>query len=148
MAQVRTFDRHPAKDICKFMVFNIHSGILVWILLRRAEVMGVSQTVTIQPSRHHGAALVPALASLVIAGLGAQSIVAILIAAVLIDVAIQAVDILNQTRLLAVDPAARSRLNAAFVTCNFIGGEIERTTSPRRAGRQASTLRRRTVRRR
>jgi predicted MFS family arabinose efflux permease len=40
---------------------------------------------------------------------------------------IQAVNILNQTRLFAVDPAARSRLNTAFVGSNFIGGAIGST---------------------
>jgi predicted MFS family arabinose efflux permease len=74
-----------------------------------------------------GAALVLALASLVIAGLGAHSITAILIAVVLIDVAIQIVNVLNQTRLFSVDPGARSRLNTAFVTNNFIGGAIGST---------------------
>jgi predicted MFS family arabinose efflux permease len=74
-----------------------------------------------------GAALVLALASLVLAGLGAGSIIAILVAVVLIDVAIQTVNVLNQTRLFAVDPAARSRLNTAFVTNNFIGGAIGST---------------------
>jgi predicted MFS family arabinose efflux permease len=33
-------------------------------------------------------------------------------------------NVLNQTRLFSVDPAARSRLNTAFVTSNFIGGAI------------------------
>jgi predicted MFS family arabinose efflux permease len=71
-----------------------------------------------------GAALVLALASLAIAALGATSITLVLMAVLLIDIAIQAVNVLNQTRLFAVDPDARSRLNTAFVTCNFIGGAI------------------------
>ncbi|MGY2896242.1 MFS transporter [Deinococcus sp. UYEF24] len=71
-----------------------------------------------------GAALALALAALGLAGVGARSIVAILAAVVLIDVAIQTVNVLNQTRLFAIDPAARSRLNTAFVTNNFIGGAV------------------------
>ncbi|HEX9952100.1 MAG TPA: MFS transporter [Rubricoccaceae bacterium] len=71
-----------------------------------------------------GAALLLALASLAIAALGATSIVAVLVAVVLIDVAIQALNVLNQTRLFAVDPDARSRLNTAFVACNFAGGAV------------------------
>ncbi len=31
---------------------------------------------------------------------------------------------LNQTRVLAADPTARSRLNTAFVTGNFAGGAV------------------------
>lgn len=71
-----------------------------------------------------GAALTLALTSLVLAGVGGRSILVILIAVVLFDVAVQTVNVLNQTRLFAVDPAARSRLNTAFVTNNFIGGAI------------------------
>jgi len=71
-----------------------------------------------------GAALVLALGSLVIAGLGARSILLLLAAVVLIDVAIQTVNVLNQTGLFAIDPNARSRLNTAFVTGNFIGAAV------------------------
>jgi hypothetical protein len=36
----------------------------------------------------------------------------------------EAVGILNQLRVFAVSPQARSRLNTAFVTSNFIGGAL------------------------
>ncbi|MGW2287095.1 MFS transporter [Streptomyces phaeochromogenes] len=62
--------------------------------------------------------------SFAVATLGGHSVVLILVAIVLLDVTVQGVNILNQTRLLAVSPQARSRLNTAFVTCNFIGGAI------------------------
>lgn len=71
-----------------------------------------------------GAALALVLVSLVVAGLGAHSIVVVLVAVVLLDVGVQATNVLNQTRLFAIDPAARSRLNTAFVTGNFIGGAV------------------------
>lgn len=71
-----------------------------------------------------GGALVLVLLSLVVAGLGARSIVVVLVAVVLLDVGVQAANVLNQTRLFAIDPAARSRLNTAFVTGNFVGGAI------------------------
>lgn len=71
-----------------------------------------------------GGALLLALVSIAIAAFGGGSIIAILVAALLLDVAIQAVNVLNQTRLLSIDPLARSRLNTAFVTSNFIGGAI------------------------
>ncbi|HEX6600493.1 MAG TPA: MFS transporter [Gemmatimonadaceae bacterium] len=71
-----------------------------------------------------GGALVLALVSLVIAGVGEHSIVAVIVAVVLLDMAIQTVNVLNQTRLFAVDPNARSRLNTALMTNNFIGGAI------------------------
>jgi predicted MFS family arabinose efflux permease len=71
-----------------------------------------------------GGAIVLLLFSLVVAGIGAHSIVVVLLAVLLLDVAVQAANVLNQTRLFSVDPGARSRLNTAFVTSNFIGGAI------------------------
>lgn len=64
------------------------------------------------------------LASLCVAGLGGYSIIAILVAVVLLDVAIQGINVLNQARLLAVNSVARSRLNTAFIVSNFIGGAV------------------------
>jgi len=83
----------------------------------RLHDRGVSVPVT-------GAAIALVLVSLVVAGLGSRSIVVVLVAVVLLDVGVQATNVLNQTRLFAIDPAARSRLNTAFVTGNFIGGAI------------------------
>ncbi len=40
----------------------------------------------------------------------------------LLDIGMQTINVLNQTRLLTIGPAVRNRLNTAFVTCNFIGG--------------------------
>lgn len=71
-----------------------------------------------------GAALVLVLVSLVVAGLGARSIVVVLVAVLLLDVGVQGANVLNQTRLFAIDPAARSRVNTAFVTGNFAGGAV------------------------
>ncbi|MFJ7288688.1 MFS transporter [Curtobacterium sp. NPDC098951] len=71
-----------------------------------------------------GAAIALVLVSLVVAGIGSTSIVVVLVAVVLLDVGVQATNVLNQTRLFAIDPAARSRLNTAFVTGNFVGGAI------------------------
>ena len=71
-----------------------------------------------------GAALALALASLVLAWVGQTSIVVLLVAILAFDIAAQASLILNQTRLLSINPAARSRMNTAFVTGNFIGGAV------------------------
>jgi hypothetical protein len=65
-----------------------------------------------------GAAWALILIALVIAGLGQTSVVAIIV----LDVAIQAHAITVQSRMFRIDPQARSRLNTAFVTNNFIFG--------------------------
>lgn len=71
-----------------------------------------------------GSLLVLGIAALLLAGAGQRHLVVLLVAIVLFDVAVQGAMILNQTRLLGVDPEARSRMNTAFVTSNFIGGAI------------------------
>jgi predicted MFS family arabinose efflux permease len=71
-----------------------------------------------------GAAWVLALVSFVVAGIGQRSVVAVLVAVLLLDVALQAVGILNQTRMFTVSREERSRLNTAYVTSNFTGGAI------------------------
>lgn len=71
-----------------------------------------------------GAALAFVLASFVLAGFAGRSVVVVLVVVVVLDVALQAFGILNQLRVFAVSHEARSRLNTAYVTCNFIGGAI------------------------
>jgi MFS family permease len=71
-----------------------------------------------------GAGWALALIAFGIAALGGHSVVLLLIAIVVLDVAIQGVNILNQTRMFEVSHDARSRLNTAYVTNNFVGGAI------------------------
>lgn len=71
-----------------------------------------------------GAAWVLALVAFVVAMLAGSSVVLLLVVIVLLDIAIQALNILNQTRAFAISQEARSRINTAFVTTNFIGGAI------------------------
>jgi hypothetical protein len=53
-----------------------------------------------------------------------RSVTEIIVAVVLLDIAVQGVNILDRTRLFAVASHARSRLDTAFVTCSFIGGAM------------------------
>ena len=71
-----------------------------------------------------GAGWALALASFALAGFAEQSLALLIAGILLLDVAIQSLNILNQTRLFAVSHAARSRLNTAMVTANFIAGAI------------------------
>jgi hypothetical protein len=71
-----------------------------------------------------GAAYVLAIVAFVVAAFASRSVAGILVAIVLLDIAVQGANILNQSRILAISTEARSRLNTAFVTGNFIGGAI------------------------
>lgn len=71
-----------------------------------------------------GAALLLAIVSLAVSAAGAGNILLILAAVLFFDIAIQALNVLNQTRLMALNPDNRSRINTAFVTCNFVGGAV------------------------
>lgn len=85
----------------------------------------VSRRVGVLHDRGHSVAATGALwllALLVWVGVafGARSLAVLIAAVVLIDVALQGQMILNQIRLFAVSDAERSRLNAVFVTFNFV----------------------------
>jgi predicted MFS family arabinose efflux permease len=59
-----------------------------------------------------------------LAALGGRSVVLVVVAILLLDVAVQGINILNQTRMFQVSAEARSRLNTAFVTNNFLFGAL------------------------
>jgi predicted MFS family arabinose efflux permease len=71
-----------------------------------------------------GAAWVLVLVAFLVAGRAGHSVALLLIAIVALDVAIQSINILNQTRLFALSADERSRVNTAFVTTNFVGGAL------------------------
>ena len=59
-----------------------------------------------------------------VAALGSSSVVVIVVAILVLDIAIQGQNILLQSRMFQADPGARSRINTAFVTNNFIWGAV------------------------
>ncbi|QHC56864.1 MFS transporter [Rathayibacter tanaceti] len=71
-----------------------------------------------------GIAWVLVMAAFVVAGLGAESVVAVVVAILVLDIAIQGHNTMLQSRMFQVDPAARSRINTAFVSTNFVGGAL------------------------
>jgi predicted MFS family arabinose efflux permease len=71
-----------------------------------------------------GAGWACVLVAFVVAGLGAGSIVVLVVAVLLLDVAVQAHNITVQTRMFQVDGSARSRINTAFVANNFVWGAV------------------------
>ncbi|MBM7489537.1 putative MFS family arabinose efflux permease [Micromonospora luteifusca] len=69
-----------------------------------------------------GVAWVLALGAFVVAAFAGRSVALIIIAIILVDVALQTQALLNRARLFALSHEARSRLNTALATSNFIGG--------------------------
>lgn len=60
----------------------------------------------------------------VLAGLGQHTIVGVALAAVLLDTAVQTTLIVGQHTIYRLDPAARARLNSAFIAVFFAGGAL------------------------
>ena len=71
-----------------------------------------------------GVGWVLVLVAFALAGWSRSSVALLVVAVVLLDVAIQGLNILNATRLFAVAGDARSRLNTAMVTTNFVTGAV------------------------
>lgn len=68
--------------------------------------------------------LVVLLLSWVPLGFAQHSLVALLVGVLLLDLAVQLVHVSNQNAVIALKPEARTRLNAGYITCYFIGGAI------------------------
>jgi predicted MFS family arabinose efflux permease len=64
------------------------------------------------------------LLSFVVSALGGAFLAALIIGIVVLDVAVQAHNITVQARMFKVDATARSRINTAFVTNNFLCGAV------------------------
>ncbi|SNT51953.1 Predicted arabinose efflux permease, MFS family [Asanoa hainanensis] len=71
-----------------------------------------------------GAAWSLVLVAFVLAGFAGRSVALVLVVVVTLDVALQSLQILNQTRVFAVSHEARSRINTAYVVSNFIGAAL------------------------
>jgi len=62
------------------------------------------------------------LASWLIMGLGGTSLVALACGAALLDLGVQGGHVANQTRIFALRPEARSRINTIYIVSFFVGG--------------------------
>ncbi|MWV48847.1 MFS transporter [Rathayibacter sp. VKM Ac-2803] len=71
-----------------------------------------------------GIGLAITFAGLAVSALGSTSIVVLIIGAIVFGLGLQSVQILAQTRMVSIDPSARSRLNTAFIGGNFVGGAV------------------------
>ncbi|WP_063836026.1 MFS transporter [Actinacidiphila yeochonensis] len=62
--------------------------------------------------------------AMVLAGLGAGSVVLLAVAAVLLDFAVQGHQVLSQRDIYALAPTARARVNSVYMTSVFLGGAV------------------------
>jgi predicted MFS family arabinose efflux permease len=69
-------------------------------------------------------AFIVAVLAFGIAGLGRHSVILLVVAAVLIDMAVQASFIFGQHSIYQLDPTARARLNSAYLATFFVGGAV------------------------
>jgi predicted MFS family arabinose efflux permease len=76
-----------------------------------------------------GASLFAILSAMVLLGVGAHQLWALVIAILVADAGIQAVHIQNQQLIFAIDPSARSRLNTGYMVTYFLGGAIGSATT-------------------
>ncbi len=74
--------------------------------------------------RATGAAWLLALVAFAVAAAGDGSVALLVVSVLLLDVAIQSLNILNASRLFAVSGEARSRVNTASITTNFVAGAV------------------------
>ena len=68
--------------------------------------------------------LVALLLSWVPLGFAQSSLVALLVGVLVLDLAVQLIHVSNQNAVIALRPEARTRLNAGYITCYFIGGAL------------------------
>lgn len=68
--------------------------------------------------------IIGALLAFVIMGFSAGSLIGLIIGVILLDIGMQVTHISNQSKVFALVPAARSRLNTIYISSAFAGGSV------------------------
>jgi predicted MFS family arabinose efflux permease len=71
-----------------------------------------------------GIALVIVLGSFVWLGLLGKTLLGLVVGVVVLDLGVQSGHVSNQTRIYAIAPEAKSRLNTFYMVCYFVGGSL------------------------
>jgi predicted MFS family arabinose efflux permease len=69
-----------------------------------------------------GWALLLGFISFLVLGWGGSTLAGLVVGVILLDLGVQAGHVSNQTRIYSLNPSARGRLNAVYMTCYFLGG--------------------------
>ncbi|WP_459206269.1 MFS transporter [Pseudomonas sp. MLB6B] len=77
-----------------------------------------------QSARGMAVGLVTLLLSWIPLGLAETSLIALILGVLALDLAVQLVHVCNQNAVIALRPEARTRLNAGYITCYFLGGAL------------------------
>ncbi|MEV1155354.1 MFS transporter [Micromonospora chokoriensis] len=108
--------RYPVAVIGLFGLAGL-AGVLSGLHGGRLHDSGLSLPAT-------GVAWVLALGAFVLAAFAGRSVVLVVVAIVMLDVALQTQALLNRARLFALSQVARSRLNTALAVGNFLGAAV------------------------
>ncbi|HEY4252038.1 MAG TPA: MFS transporter [Roseomonas sp.] len=76
------------------------------------------------PRRMVGFGILCSLAAFVVFGLAGETLAGLVAGVILLDLGVQAAQISNQTRIFALQPEARGRINTIYMVMVFVGGAL------------------------
>ncbi len=99
-----------------FGVVGVAGAAVAPLAGRMSDRRGPSFTITL--------AVLTTIASWVVFGIAGYSLVGLIAGVILLDLGVQAGHVANQTRIYALIPEARSRLNTVYMVSYFLGGAL------------------------
>ncbi|GAA4676371.1 MFS transporter [Frondihabitans cladoniiphilus] len=77
-----------------------------------------------EKSRHTLLAILVTAAAFALLWAGANSVAALLVGLIVLDMGVQGIHVLSQRQIYELDAAARSRINSVYMTFYFVGGAV------------------------